>query len=123
AHYDCVHALVESARDLGLKSHLGVTAATDTFYPGQERYDTVSGYVRRSLQGSRDEWVALHVLNYEMESATLFTQCATNGWRAGMAAGVLVNRTQQEIPSPEVHDRVEANAVDVVVAAARRLAG
>lgn len=123
AHYDCVRALVDSAESLGLPSHVGVTVASDTFYPGQERYDTVSGYVRRSLQGSRDEWAALHVLNYEMESATLFTQCAVNGWRAGMVAGVLVNRTQQEIPSPEVHDRVESNAVGVVVEAARRLAG
>ncbi|HSJ92027.1 MAG TPA: uridine phosphorylase [Ilumatobacter sp.] len=121
AHYDCMHALVEAARELGHTAHLGITVASDTFYPGQERYDTVSGYVRKSLQGSRDEWAALHVLNYEMESATLFTQCATNGWRAGMVAGVLVNRTQQEIPSDEVHDQVEANAVDVVVAAARRL--
>lgn len=122
AHYDCVNALVESAAALGRTSHVGITVASDTFYPGQERYDTVSGYVRRSLQGSRDEWAALHVLNYEMESATLFTQCAANGWRAGMVAGVLVNRTQQEIPSPEVHDRVEQNAVSVVVEAARRLA-
>jgi len=58
-----------------------------------------------------------------MESATLFTMCAANGWRAGMVAGVLVNRTQQEIPDHTVHDRVEANAVAVVVEAARRLAG
>ena len=122
AHYDCVHALVESARSLGRRSHVGITVAADTFYPGQERYDTVSGYVRRSLQGSRDEWAALHVLNYEMESATLFTQCSANGWRAGMVAGVLVNRTQQEIPSPEVHDQVEENAVGVVAEAAKRLA-
>ncbi len=56
-----------------------------------------------------------------MESATLFTQCAANGWRAGMVAGVLVNRTQQEIPDPSVHARVESTAVDVVVGAARAL--
>jgi uridine phosphorylase len=121
AHFDCVAALVDAARSLGRRFHSGVTVASDTFYPGQERYDTVSGYVRRSLQGSAAEWAALHVLNYEMESATLFTQCATNGWRAGMVAGVLVNRSQQEIPDDHVHDEVEANAVSVVVEAARRL--
>lgn len=121
ADFGCVTALVQAADELGIRRHVGITVASDTFYPGQERYDTVSGFVRKSLQGSREEWARLHVLNYEMESATLFTQCATNGWRAGMAAGVLVNRTQQEIPSPEVHDQVEANAVAVVVAAARRL--
>jgi uridine phosphorylase len=118
AHFDCVTALVRAAHDAGIPAHVGITAASDTFYPGQERYDTVSGYVRRAFQGSRDEWAALHVLNYEMESATLFTQCAANGWRAGMVAGVLVNRTQQEIPDPSVHGQVESNAVDVVVRAA-----
>jgi uridine phosphorylase len=122
AHFDCVTALVDAARQAGITAHVGVTVASDTFYPGQERYDTVSGYVRRTLQGSREEWARLHVLNYEMESATLFTQCAVNGWRAGMVAGVLVNRTQQEIPEPSVHAQVEQNAVDVVVRAAAVLA-
>jgi uridine phosphorylase len=121
AHFDCVSALVAAAAAAGITSHVGITVASDTFYPGQERYDTVSGYVRRSLQGSRDEWARLHVLNYEMESATLFTQCAANGWRAGMVAGVLVNRTQREIPDPSVHDLVEQHAVDVVVRAAAAL--
>ncbi len=121
ADLTCASTLVEAARSLGLPVHTGVTASSDTFYPGQERYDTVSGYVIRSLRGSAEEWAALHVLNFEMESATLFTQCATNGWRAGMVAGVLVNRTTQEIPDPSVHDRVEANAVATVVEAARRL--
>ncbi|MEM9515144.1 MAG: uridine phosphorylase [Actinomycetota bacterium] len=123
ASYDCVHALVVAADEQGVPVHTGVTVSSDTFYPGQERYDTVSGYVRRSLQGTREEWSQLNVLNYEMEGATLLTQCATNGWRAGMVAGVLVNRTTQEIPDDDVHDRVVASAVDVVVAAARRLVG
>jgi uridine phosphorylase len=40
-----------------------------------------------------------------------------------MVAGVLVNRTNREIPDKSVHEQVEANAVAVVVEAARRLAG
>lgn len=122
AHYDCVNALVNAADDLGVTRHVGVTASSDTFYPGQERYDTVSGYVNRRFAGSRDEWHALHVLNYEMEGATLFTMCAANGWRAGMVAGVLVNRSAQEIPDASVHDAVEEAAVHVVTTAARSLA-
>jgi uridine phosphorylase len=121
ADFACVTALVTAARDAGLEPHVGVTASADTFYPGQERYDTVSKYVPRSLQGSRAEWERLHVLNYEMESATLFTMCAANGWRAGMVAGVLVNRTQQEIPDPSAHATAEDNAVRVVTGAAARL--
>lgn len=122
AHFDCTTALVAAADELGVTRHVGVTASTDTFYPGQERYDTVSGYVNRRFAGSRAEWQALHVLNYEMEGATLLTMCAANGWRAGMVAGVLVHRNQQEIPDRTVHDRVEQAAVSVVVAAASRLA-
>lgn len=121
AHHDCTAALVDAARTVGVTAHVGVTASSDTFYPGQERYDTVSGFVPRALRGSRDEWAALHVLNYEMEGATLFTMCAANGWRAGMVAGVLVNRTVQEIPDAAVHDTVEQATVDVVAAAATSL--
>ena len=121
ADFACTAALVSAAQRLGITSHIGITASSDTFYPGQERYDTVSGFVNRHFTGSRAEWEALHVLNYEMESATLFTQCAANGWRAGMVAGVLVNRNAQEIPDDAVHDRVEDNAVSVVVEAARTL--
>ncbi len=123
ADFECTTALVTAARAAGLTPHVGITASSDTFYPGQERYDTVSGYVPRSLQGSREEWQALHVLNYEMESATLFTQCAANGWRAGCVAGVLVNRTRQEIPDEAVIGGVESNAVQVVVEAAALLVG
>ena len=62
------------------------------------------------------------VLNYEMESATLFTMCASSGWRAGCVAGVLVNRTQQEMPDAATIAATESNAVAIVVAAARQLA-
>ncbi len=122
ADHACTSALAAAAAAAGITAHLGVTVSSDTFYPGQERYDTVSGFVHKGLRGSREEWQALHVLNYEMESATLFTQCSVNGWRAGMVAGVLVNRTEQEIPSPDAHGPAEANSVQVVVAAATNLA-
>jgi uridine phosphorylase len=121
ADFECTTALVAAARAAGIEAHIGVTASSDTFYPGQERYDTAGGYVLRSLQGSTAEWQALHVLNYEMESATLLTMCATNGWRAGCVAGVLVNRTRQEIPDTAAIAGVEEAAVAVVIDAARRL--
>ena len=122
ADFACTQALVEAARDTGHTAHVGITVSSDTFYPGQERYDTVSGFVPAHLRGSMSEWQALHVLNYEMEGATLFTMCAANGWRAGMVAGVLVNRTAQEIPDASAHDPAVDAAVAVVMQAARRLA-
>jgi uridine phosphorylase len=121
ADFACTTALVEAATSLGIEPHVGITASSDTFYPGQERYDTYSGRVTRRFRGSLADWQAMGVLNYEMEAATLFTMCASSGLRAGCVAGVLVNRTQQETPSEETAQRIESTTVSVVVAAARRL--
>jgi len=121
ADFACTTALVEAARSVGVDPHVGITASSDTFYPGQERYDTFSGRVTRRFRGSLADWQAMGVLNYEMEAATLFTMCASQGLRAGCVAGVLVNRTQTETPSEETARRIEATTVSVVVEAARQL--
>lgn len=60
-------------------------------------------------------------MNYEMESSTLFTMCSALGLRAGMVAGVIVNRTQQEIPNEAAIKQTEEKAVSVVIAAAQAL--
>ena len=119
--FECTRALVDAASASGLPFHVGITASSDTFYPGQERYDTVSGRVLPRWRGSAQEWQALGVLNYEMEAATLFTMCSANGWRAGCVAGVLVNRHQQETPNADTVETAERNAIDVVIAASRTL--
>ena len=121
ADFECTTALVEAAKSIGATTHVGVTASSDTFYPGQERYDTFSGRVVSRFKGSMEEWQAMGVMNYEMESATLLTMCASQGLRAGMVAGVIVNRTQQEIPNAETMKQTESHAVKIVVEAARRL--
>ncbi|WP_026973015.1 uridine phosphorylase [Aliagarivorans marinus] len=121
ANFHCTQALYQSAQELGATTHIGITASSDTFYPGQERYDTLSGRVVKHLQGSMEEWQAMGVLNYEMESASLFTICATQGWQAGCVAGVIVNRTQQEIPDEQTMKKTETRAIDIVVEAARKM--
>lgn len=121
ADFACTTALVAAARETGVRLHVGITASSDTFYPGQERYDTVAGRVIPRFRGSLVEWQTLGVLNYEMESATLFTMCSALGLRAGCVAGVLVNRTRDETPATGASRQVEATTVGVVVDAARRL--
>lgn len=121
ADFACTSALVEAARALGYPLHIGVTASSDTFYPGQERYDTYSGRVVRRFQDSMQEWQSMGVLNYEMESATLLTMCSSQGLRAGMVAGVIVNRTQQETPDVATMKLAETASVKVVLGAAERL--
>ncbi len=121
SNFECTSALVNAAEQLGLVHHVGITASSDTFYSGQERYDTVSGRVLPRFRGSAEEWQSLGVLNYAMESSTLLTMCATQDWRAGCVTGVLVNRHQQETPDEATIASAEANAVQVVLAAAKAL--
>ncbi|GAA4894849.1 uridine phosphorylase [Ferrimonas pelagia] len=121
ANFECTLALVEAAKAQGHSPVVGITASSDTFYPGQERYDTYSGRVTSRFQGSMQEWQELGVLNYEMESATLLTMCAALGLKAGCIAGVIVNRTEQEIPSESLMAQTEQDAIAAVVDAARRM--
>ena len=50
--FECTKALAEAAEELGVDHRVGITASSDTFYPGQERYDTVAGDVARRFKGS-----------------------------------------------------------------------
>lgn len=122
AHHEVVNALVSAAAEANVAARVGITCTTDTFYPGQERYDSFSGYVPRRFQGITEEWRRLHVLNYEMEAATLLTMGSAMGLRAGCVAGVVVNRTRGEHVTPEDLHKGEANAVAVAVRAAMLLA-
>ncbi len=123
AHHEVVAALVAAAGALGVRARCGVSCSTDTFYPGQERYDSYSRYVPRRFQGITEEWTRLHVLNYEMEAATVLTLAASMGLRGGCVAGVIVNRTRGEHVEAAGLAAGEQHAVRVAVAAAARLAG
>lgn len=117
AHHALVSALIEAARELEVPYRAGISCTTDTFYPGQERYDSYSGYVPRRLQGATEEWRRLHVLNYEMEAATVLTLASAMGLRGGCAAGVVVNRARSEHVSATDLERGEKNGVLVAARA------
>ncbi len=119
---DVVAAAREAARELGVPVRAGVSASCDTFYPGQERYDSYSGYVPRRFQGATEEWRRLHVLNYEMEAATVLTLTAAMGLRGGCVAGVILNRATGEAVTAEGLARGESNVVRVATATLARLA-
>ncbi|ANO32582.1 uridine phosphorylase [Vibrio breoganii] len=121
ADFNIALAMKEAALSEKATVHTGVTASSDTFYPGQERYDTFSGRVVKRFQGSMQEWQDMGVLNFEMESATLLTMCASSGLRAGCVAGVIINRTQQEIPDQSKMKEIEGLSIRTVVEAARRV--
>ncbi|MCX7668033.1 MAG: uridine phosphorylase, partial [Atribacterota bacterium] len=113
ADFTLVQYLKNACEDLKYRYHIGITCSSATFYPGQERYDTFTGYVLRNLRGSFNEWQKLGVLNYEMEVATLFTMARVFGLRAGAVCGVLVNRLHSEQVSFEVIEEVEQKLAQV----------
>ncbi|SJL82766.1 uridine phosphorylase [Vibrio palustris] len=121
ADFEVATAMKQAADESGAKVFTGVTASSDTFYPGQERYDTFSGRVVRRFQGSMQEWQDMGVLNFEMESATLLTMCASSGLKAGCVAGVIINRSQSETPDHDTLKKAETRSIKVVVEAARKL--
>jgi uridine phosphorylase len=96
ADFGVVAALVEAAAAQDLRFHLGITASTDTFYPGQERQDSYGGFLLPALRGSLETWRSLGVLNFEMEASTLFVMASAMGLKAGAVCGVILNRGDTE---------------------------
>lgn len=123
ADLSCSTALIKAGKTIGVSLHHGITVSTDTFYPGQERKHTYSGRIVQQLQGSLETWKNMGVISYEMESATLFTMCATQKkLRAGVVTGVIINRTQKkEIPNQILIKNTEYMAIKVVIEGARIL--
>ena len=121
AHYQVINALVEAAQSLRIPYHVGVTCSSDTFYPGQERQDTYSGYVLRRFRGITEEWRKLGVLNYEMETAAVLTLCSVMGLQGGSVMGVVVRREECEHVSGAHRQVGEENAVKVAAKAASLL--
>lgn len=126
--YGIVNALVASARTHSVRCHVGITASSATFYPGQERTDSYAGHVVADLRGSLEEWKRLGVLNYEMESSTLFVVCSALGLRAGCVCGVIGDRTQGEAvnssgvqPAVQKTIQVAVDAMEMLITQDRAL--
>lgn len=121
--YKVLNSLIKAAEKLKIKYYVGITASSDTFYPGQERYDSYSKYVIKKFQNSLNEWQKLNVLNYEMESSTLFTVCNALGLKAGCITGVIVNRVRNENIDKNSLILGEENAIKVGVEAVKIILG
>jgi uridine phosphorylase len=91
AHYEVLLALIEAAESLGISNyHVGVTATTADFYAGQSR-PTIKDYSPH-MEDLLSTLQKAHVLNFEMETATLFTLANLYGLRAGSICAVYANR-------------------------------
>jgi len=95
ASYEILLALIEAAESLGVSNyHVGVTATTADFYAGQSRLAVKEcspqmGDLLSTMQKAG-------VLNFEMETATLYTLASLSGLRAGSICAVYANRCTNE---------------------------
>jgi len=92
ACYEVLLALIEAAESLDISNyHVGITATTADFYAGQNRP------VRACMPKTEDLMSMLqraNVLNFEMETATLYTLTSLLGLRAGAVCAVYANRSR-----------------------------
>jgi uridine phosphorylase len=112
-HY-LTHYLVDSANKRKIDFHLGITASSDTFYCGQERYDSYSGYVIKRFQGTMNEWKKLNVLNYEMESSALFVVCNALKLKSSALYAVIANRNESERTDLDSYNEAMSNCIEIV---------
>ena len=107
--------LVYAAKLLRIPHQVGICVSSDTFWPGQERYDSFTGYVLRRFQGSMREWQQLGVTNYEMETASVFVTAQALGLKAASLCGVVAKRTDsEEIAPPDVYKQAEQRFQQIV---------
>ena len=101
--YEVLNALVDAAKKMGVRYHLGVSQSKDSFY-GQH-------YPERSAVGGQliakwDAWCRLGCIASEMESAALFTIGALKHVRCGASYVVVANQERERLGlgNPVVHD-------------------
>ncbi|MGA3191236.1 MAG: nucleoside phosphorylase [Candidatus Bathyarchaeia archaeon] len=98
ASYEVLLALIEAAETLGIGNyHVGMTATTADFYAGQRRKTPVT-----FSSGTENLLPTLQkagVLNFEMETATLYVLASLFGLRAASVCAVYGNRLTGEFIS------------------------
>jgi uridine phosphorylase len=95
ASYEVVMALVEAADSLGIRYHLGISASTDSFYPGQSR-PGFNGFTQSFSETLIEDLQKANVANFEMEAATIFTLANIFGFRSAAVCAVYANRVRDE---------------------------
>ena len=109
-------ALVETARKLDIRCHLGITASVDTFYEGQERTESSANvHLQPWLKGITATYFNLNILNYEMEAGTLFKMAGVYGFAAACVCAVVAQRTEFETIVVADKDSTVKKAIEVAV--------
>lgn len=118
ADFEVTYALIQAAKNLGLRWHAGVVQNKDSFY-GQHSPGRMP--VSYELEAKWQAWKRLGVLASEMESAALFTVAASLGARCGTVLHVVWNQERKlaGFDEPDCHDT--DNAIRIAVEAIKIL--
>lgn len=113
-----VNALMQSAKQLNKRYHVGVVQCKDAFF-GQHEPEVKP--VSYDLMQKWDAWVKMGCLASEMESAALFIVGSYLRVRVGSVFLVVANqeRAKKGLPNEQVHDT--ESAIEVAVEAIRQL--
>jgi uridine phosphorylase len=105
---EVLFALAAACRNRGFAYHLGITASACGFYGSQGR--EVGGFKPRFPELNR-RLAEQGVLNFEMESSTLFILCQLRGLRAGTICAVYGSRPRRELIAGAEKRRAERNCL------------
>ena len=109
-------ALAQQAQKLGYEYHVGITASVDTFYEGQERTtSSANPNLQPWLIGLTEHYRHLNILNYEMESGTLFKLGSVYGLKIGCICAVVAQRNQAEEILVEKKQRTVTRAIEIAI--------
>lgn len=100
---DVTNALVQGAKDLGIKHHVGVVQCKDSFF-GQHEPEIMP--VSYDLENKWQAWIRMGCLASEMESAALFIAGQFLRVRVGSCFLVVANqeRAKLGLPNEQAHD-------------------
>lgn len=94
AHLDVTNALVQAAKNKGVRFHVGISQSKDSFY-GQHEPEKMP--VSQELLVRWDAWIKGNVLVSEMEAASIFVLSSIKRLRAGCICLVVANQERARI--------------------------
>lgn len=97
------NALIASAKSLGVRFHVGITASTDSFYVGQGR-PSYGNYFPSHKKDIFTDLQQAKVKNFEMEASCLLTLSSLFGVRSGAVNVVIADRVRDTF---EINEEME----------------
>ncbi len=114
ADTEVVLALAQSCKQNAAPFHVGLTASAPGFFGPQGR--ELPGFPIRFPE-LPNELARCGVMNFEMETATLFTLAKLRGVRAGAICAIFGNRSQDQFADPTEREKAEARCIDAALQA------